>query len=116
METAPWGVSDQGDFINAGALVETTLSPCELLAALKTIEGDLGRAPSRRWGERTIDLDILLYDDVVVATDTLTIPHAHLHERAFALAPLVEIDRELVHPVKGVLLRKLLSDLEGPAQ
>ena len=108
IETAPWGVTDQPSFLNAAALVETTLAPEELLTALKAIERDLGRAPSRRWGERSIDLDILLYDELVMQSDDLMIPHAHLHERAFALAPLVELDPELVHCEKNVSVRELL--------
>ena len=73
IETAPWGVTDQPSFLNAAALVETTLAPEELLTALKAIERDLGRAPSRRWGERSIDLDILLYDELVMQSDDLMI-------------------------------------------
>jgi len=108
IETAPWGVTDQPSFLNAAALVETTLAPEELLTALKAIERDLGRAPSRRWGERSIDLDILLYDEIVMQSDDLTIPHAQLHERAFALAPLAELDPGLMHPEKNVSVRELL--------
>jgi len=108
IETAPWGVTDQPSFLNAAALVETTLAPEELLAALKGIERDLGREPSRRWAERIIDLDILLYDELVMRSEDLTIPHAQLHERAFALAPLAELDPELVHPEKNVSVRELL--------
>jgi 2-amino-4-hydroxy-6-hydroxymethyldihydropteridine diphosphokinase len=90
--TKAWGVTDQPDFLNAAVLLETPLSPRELLVALKAAEADLGRVPSFRWGPRAIDLDILAYDDVRVAEPDLVVPHERLFERAFALAPLAEID------------------------
>jgi len=90
--TRAWGVTDQPDFFNAAALVETTLAPHDLLRELKRIEAEMGRVATYRWGPRVIDLDILAYDDVVLDDAELTIPHAHLRERAFALAPLAEID------------------------
>jgi len=90
--TEPWGVREQPDFVNAAALLETALAPRELLAALKAIEVRLGRAETVRWGARIIDLDILTYDDLELREEGLTIPHERLSERAFALAPLAEID------------------------
>jgi 2-amino-4-hydroxy-6-hydroxymethyldihydropteridine diphosphokinase len=90
--TAPWGVTDQPPFVNAVALVDTTLAPRELLAALKRIEADEGRVATYRWGPRVLDLDILTYGDLVVDEPDLVIPHARLRERAFALVPLAEID------------------------
>ena len=90
--TAPWGVTAQPPFVNAAALVDTALAPRALLAALQRIEADAGRVPTYRWGPRVLDLDILAYDGVQVADADLTIPHARLHERAFALVPLAEID------------------------
>ncbi len=90
--TKAWGVLDQPDFANAAVLLETELAPRDLLAALKTIESELGRIPTFRWGPRAIDLDILTYDDLRMAESDLTIPHERLFERAFALAPLAEID------------------------
>ena len=94
--TAPWGVTDQPPFVNAAALVDTVLQPHALLAALKRIERDEGRVATFRWGPRVLDLDILTYDDASVAGPELTIPHARLHERAFALVPLAEIDPSYV--------------------
>ena len=88
----PWGVREQADFINAAALLETQLGPEELLAALQRLETELGRVATYRWGPRVIDLDILAYDDVVVALAYLVVPHPRLFERAFALVPLAEID------------------------
>jgi len=90
--TSPWGVMDQAPFVNAAALVETELEPPALLAALKRIEQDEGRLTTFRWGPRVLDLDILAYDDVQLDNPELTVPHPRLHERAFALVPLAEID------------------------
>jgi 2-amino-4-hydroxy-6-hydroxymethyldihydropteridine diphosphokinase len=89
----PWGKRDQPDFCNAVALVETELSPHELLNALKAIEHELGRRPGERWGPRVIDLDILTYGRERIDEPNLQIPHPRLFERAFALVPLAEVDR-----------------------
>jgi 2-amino-4-hydroxy-6-hydroxymethyldihydropteridine diphosphokinase len=94
--TKAWGVTEQPDFYNAAALVETALSPAHLLSELKALEGELGRVTTFRWGPRVIDLDILAYDDIVLDEPDLTIPHARLHEREGALAPLAEIDAGFV--------------------
>lgn len=88
----PWGDSGQPDFCNAAVLLETELAPLDLLRLLKALEDELGRVPSRRWGPRAIDLDILLYGDERVEHPELQIPHPRLRERAFALAPLAELD------------------------
>ncbi len=90
--TKPWGKTDQPDFINAVALIETGLTPRALLAAIKALEDRLGRVPTERWGPRAIDLDILIYDDLTIEDDGLTVPHASMLERAFVLVPLAEID------------------------
>jgi 2-amino-4-hydroxy-6-hydroxymethyldihydropteridine diphosphokinase len=90
--TKAWGVTDQPDFLNAAVLLETERSPRELLVALKGIEAELGRVATFRWGPRAIDLDILAYDDLRVNEPGLIVPHERLLERAFALAPLAEID------------------------
>jgi 2-amino-4-hydroxy-6-hydroxymethyldihydropteridine diphosphokinase len=90
--TAPWGVAEQEPFINAAALVDTVLAPAALLAALKAIEAEEGRVVTFRWGPRVLDLDILVYGDLHIDGADLTIPHPRLHERAFALVPLAEID------------------------
>jgi 2-amino-4-hydroxy-6-hydroxymethyldihydropteridine diphosphokinase len=87
-----WGVTEQRSFVNAAALIETALAPRALLGALKQIEREAGRLPTYRWGPRVLDLDILAYGDERVDEPDLTIPHARLSERAFALVPLAEID------------------------
>jgi len=87
-----WGVTEQPPFVNAAALIETALAPRALLEALQRIEREAGRVPTYRWGPRVLDLDILTYGDERLDEPGLTIPHARLNERAFALVPLAEID------------------------
>ncbi|QGM96572.1 2-amino-4-hydroxy-6-hydroxymethyldihydropteridine diphosphokinase [Methylocystis parvus] len=94
--TPPWGVLDQGDFANACAIGETLLSPYELLAAVKKIEADMGREPTRRWGPRLIDVDILFLGDHTLDDPELTLPHKELFGRGFVLRPLAEIAPDLV--------------------
>jgi 2-amino-4-hydroxy-6-hydroxymethyldihydropteridine diphosphokinase len=110
-ETDPVGYLDQPRFLNGAAALETTLSPRELLDALLAVERSLGRTrEGPRFGPRTIDLDLLLYGDEALDEPGLTIPHPRLHERAFALEPLAELDPDLVVPGHGpveTLLGKL---------
>lgn len=106
-ETEPVGYTDQPDFLNGVIAVETTLPPLELLRALKNIERGIGRIYTRPNGPRTIDLDILSYDDLIVEKLNLNLPHPRMTERAFVLVPLVEIFPFWVHPV----LKKTATDL-----
>lgn len=102
--TPAWGVQAQPDFINAAALVETTLAPRALLDALLGIERDHGReraADGSRWGPRTLDLDLLLYGDAVIDAPGLVVPHPQLHVRAFVLVPLAEVAPDAVVPGRG---------------
>ncbi|QIL20402.1 2-amino-4-hydroxy-6-hydroxymethyldihydropteridine diphosphokinase [Thermomonas sp. HDW16] len=101
--TPAWGRTEQPDFINAVALVETDLPARELLDALLTIERQFGRVrlDGERWGPRTLDLDLLLYGDVVIDEPGLRVPHPHLHERAFALLPLADIAPDMAIPGIG---------------
>ncbi len=111
-ETDPVGYLDQPRFLNAAAAVDTSLQPEALLATLLAIERELGRTrEGPRYGPRTVDLDLLLIDDVTVDEAGLTVPHPRLHERAFALEPLVEIDPSIVVPGRGTV-GQLLRGLE----
>lgn len=100
--SAPWGISDQPDFINAAAQIETTLEPQVLLDALLAIEQRAGRVRNaERWGPRQIDLDLLLYGDQRISRDGLQVPHPRIAERAFVLLPLVELDPLIELPAQG---------------
>jgi 2-amino-4-hydroxy-6-hydroxymethyldihydropteridine diphosphokinase len=111
--TPPWGVLDQGDFANACAVGVTSLTPYELLAAVKKIEADMGREPTRRWGPRLIDVDILFLGDRQLDDPELTIPHKELFSRAFVLAPLAEIAPGLVLGGVSVARAASAADLSG---
>jgi len=106
----PMGPQDQPDYINAVALIETKLTPIELLDCLQTIEGEQGRIKLQRWGARTIDLDILLYGDEVINSERLTVPHIGLCERDFVYLPLLKIAPEVFIPERG-RLKELVVDL-----
>ena len=106
-ETDPVGESDQPSFLNAAIEVETALQPLELLAATQDIERRLGRVPTRRWGPRVIDIDIVLWDTVELATPGLTLPHPEFRRRAFVLAPLAEVAPDAVDPVTGATVAQL---------
>ena len=111
-KTKPIGYTSQEWFVNGVIKIETEMEPLELLQMLKTIELQLGRKRTFRWGPRSIDLDILFFDNEEVRTKELQIPHPRLHERQFVLIPLAEIDRHLVHPVLKKTVGKLLEELK----
>jgi 2-amino-4-hydroxy-6-hydroxymethyldihydropteridine diphosphokinase len=111
-ETDPVGGVAQDNFYNAVARLSTTLAPLALLEELKRIEVEVfHRVPSVHWGPRSMDLDILLYGDLVLSGERLTIPHPRLAERRFALQPLSDIDPSLVHPSLGKSIAQLLASL-----
>jgi len=116
--TPAWGKTAQPDFINAAALLETALPARALLDGLLAIERRFGRTRaadgSDRWGARTLDLDLLLYGDEVIDEPGLHVPHPHLHERAFALVPLLEIAADILIPGQGSA-RDALSRLDSSA-
>ena len=109
--TPPYGPVEQDDFLNGCAMIRTTLSPKELLKLLNKIEANAGRTREIHWGPRTLDLDILLYDDLVMSTDELTIPHIEMHKRDFVLKPLKQIAPYTIHPVYNKSIIELAESL-----
>jgi len=110
-ETAPWGFEDQSHFLNMVVEAETDLAPLDLLKYLKTLETELGRTPTFRYGPRLIDLDILFYDELILQKPELTIPHPRLHERAFVLVPLADLAPNFIHPVLQKTIQQLLDNI-----
>ena len=111
-KTQPIGHTSQDWFVNAVIKIETDLEPPELFRTLKTIESRLGRTKTFRWGPRTIDLDLLFFDDIEIHTEELEIPHPQIQNRQFVLVPLAEIDRHLIHPVFKKTILELLNNLK----
>jgi 2-amino-4-hydroxy-6-hydroxymethyldihydropteridine diphosphokinase len=110
-ETAPWGYTEQNDFLNMCLKIRTDLAPKKLLAKLQQIEEKLGRIREERWGPRVIDIDILIYDNLQVETAQLTIPHPRIEERSFVLIPLQELEPDLV--LNGSKIDHYLAQIEG---
>ena len=108
--TPPWGDTNQDWFLNAAVAVETTLAPHDLLAACLAVERALGRVRERKWGPRTIDIDVLVYEGRTVQEPDLVLPHPHLMERAFVLKPLIEIAPDL--EIGGVAIAQALAGLD----
>ena len=111
-ETPPWGFTEQAPFLNQVVKVETYLEPEPLLQHLKRLEMALGRVPNFRNGPRLIDIDILFFDDLILDTPPLIVPHPRLHERAFVLVPLNDIGPDFVHPLLKKPVSKLLLGME----
>ena len=111
-ETPPWGYADQPMFLNQVIKANTYLEFEPLLKHIKRLEIALGRKPSFKNGPRLIDLDILFYDDLVIETPSLVIPHPHMHERGFVLLPLMDIAPDLVHPVHKKSVREMIASCD----
>ncbi len=111
-ETPPWGYLQQPKFFNQVISAETELQPAGVLDRLKSIEEQLGRRETFRYGPRVIDLDILFFDDLVIESPPLVIPHPRLHERAFVLMPLAELAADLRHPIFDCTVGDMLSQVD----
>lgn len=110
-QTPAWGLTDQPDFLNLACRLETDLAPLDLLQACQKIENDLGRVRQQHWGPRTLDIDILLYGQEVIAEPNLILPHPYMRERAFVLLPLLELDEKAFDPVTGQAYHNDLAKL-----
>jgi 2-amino-4-hydroxy-6-hydroxymethyldihydropteridine diphosphokinase len=115
-QTAAWGKEDQPDFLNQAIKIGTHLTPANLLRQVLDIELRLGRTRDIKYGPRSIDIDILFYDDWVIEEPSLVVPHPHLQNRRFALQCLADIAPEHVHPRFGKTIRQLLEDCNDPLQ
>lgn len=113
-ETAAWGVADQPDYLNMVAAYRSTLAPLAVLATLQRMETAAGRVRHRRWGSRTLDLDLLSYGHHRLATPTLTLPHPRIAERRFVLAPLAELAPALILPGQQYNIGELLTRCTDP--
>lgn len=111
-QTVPWGLETQPDFLNLCLRATTSLEPLPLLTEIKKIERDLGRQPGLRWGPRLIDIDILFYNNLIFTSERLTIPHPHLAERAFVLAPLADLSPDFRHPQTGLTVTQMLTAVD----
>ena len=110
-KTEPYGETDQPEFINADTCVKTYLAPEKLLKLLMDTELEMGRVRLRHWGERNIDLDLLLYDDLIYYSEKLVLPHPDMQNRLFVLQPLSEIAADKIHPVYKKSIQNLLKSL-----
>jgi 2-amino-4-hydroxy-6-hydroxymethyldihydropteridine diphosphokinase len=108
-ETAAWGNSDQPSFYNQVISIRTSIDPHDLLHQLLNIELEMGRIRDEKWGARHIDIDILYFNDLVIKTDNLTIPHPEIQNRRFTLVPMVELAAEFYHPVLKKTQQELLT-------
>jgi len=115
--TAPVGYREQDWFINAAVMLKTSLKPHELLHALQAIQRRAGRTRQAvRFGPRVLDLDIIFYDDAVIRTPELTLPHPRMHERRFVLRPICDMDSAILHPVLKLSVQTLLDRIEDETQ
>ncbi|MFQ5861027.1 MAG: 2-amino-4-hydroxy-6-hydroxymethyldihydropteridine diphosphokinase [Dehalococcoidia bacterium] len=112
-ETEPWGYTQQPKFLNLVCQLSTSLEPLSLLHCLKEVERAVGRRPTFRYGPRELDIDILLYGELVLEMEELAIPHPGLPERPFVLVPLVELAPELEHPLLKVTMARLAEAVQG---
>ena len=107
-ETSSWGIRNLPPFLNQVVLLDTELTPHELLEGIKEIEENLGRKQRKKWNSREIDIDILFYGDEIIHSEKLTIPHPLLQDRLFALVPLLEVSPNKMHPVLGLSVKDMI--------
>lgn len=110
-ETAPWGYEKQPEFLNMAMEGLTLLEPYDLLKLIKEIENKIGRKKTIKYGPRVIDIDIIFYNNIILKSEVLTIPHPLMHKRDFVLKPLCEIASEFIHPELKISVKKLLDNL-----
>lgn len=115
-ETAPWGKTDQPNFLNGAAKIRTRLTPKALLRVFQDIERKQGRKRTTRWGPRTLDMDLLFYGPRVIRRPDLAVPHPRMHERRFVLEPMAEIAPGFRHPVLKKTMKRLARELKDPTQ
>lgn len=111
-ETPPWGNENQSRFINTAIYLHTDISIDQCLKKVQAIEEEMGRLKTEKWGPRIIDIDILFYEYDVLETDIITVPHQHLHQRAFVLKPLQDILPNFIHPLKNKTIIQLIEDID----
>ncbi len=115
-KTEPQGKTDQPWFVNTAIAIEVGITPEEALAMAKRIEREQGRVPGERWGAREIDIDIIFYDDIIMNTEKLTIPHKQADKRRFVLQPICDISPDVVHPTLEKSVKELLDSLPKDGQ
>jgi len=109
-ETAAWGIEDQPSFLNMALCIDTELQPLALLKQINTIEANLGRQRTLKWGQRTLDIDILFFNNDIIDLPELKVPHPEIQNRRFALVPMHEIAAELIHPANHKTITELLKE------
>lgn len=116
-ETAAWGKTDQPAFLNQAIALQTNLSALEVLGLALGIEQELGRVRKDKWGERLIDIDLILFGDQIInIPDKLQVPHPHMQDRKFVMEPLAEIAPEVIHPVLGETILSISRNIDDPLE
>jgi len=112
-ETKPWGYINQPNFYNCVSQINTNYEPIELLRLIQTIETKMGRIKNKKWGPRIIDIDIILFENIILDSNDLIIPHPWMEKRAFVLFPLMELDNKIMHPISKRGIAKLVEAVGG---
>ena len=115
-ESEAWGMTDQASFLNRLLVINTSLSPFDLLENMLAIENLLERKRVEKWGPRTMDIDLLFYNDQIIETEKLTVPHPFIGSRRFVLEPLVEVASEFLHPIEKKTMKELLHSCNDTCQ